>query len=118
MSNIIHTPSKMRRKRKIRRQITGGSSRPRLSINISGRHVSAQIIDDGKKPSKTLCYSTSLNQKNLHNLSDKAAWVGEDIAKKAKAAKIKQVVFDRGAKLYHGRVKKLADTARKHGLEF
>ena len=51
-------------------------------------------------------------------MTDRASWVGSDIAKKAKAKKIKAVAFDRGSKLYHGRVKALADAARKEGLEF
>ena len=51
-------------------------------------------------------------------MTDKAGWIGEEIAKKAKAAKVKKVVFDRGSKLYHGRVAAVAESARKAGLEF
>jgi large subunit ribosomal protein L18 len=76
-----------------------------------------QIIDDTK--AATVASSTTVGQKQATGtLSEKAIWVGADIAKKAKAAKIKQVVFDRGSKLYHGRVKALAEAARKEGLEF
>jgi large subunit ribosomal protein L18 len=66
-----------------------------------------------------LDYVTTVGQKKLTgNMSEKATWVGSEIAKKAKAKKINNVVFDRGGKLYHGRVAALADAARKEGLEF
>jgi large subunit ribosomal protein L18 len=105
------------RKNRIRSQISGTSRRPRLSIFISNLHITAQLIDD--TASKTLGYATTVGQKSLKgSMSDKAAWVGEAIAAQAKSAKIKSVVFDRGSKLYHGRVAVLADAARKAGLEF
>jgi large subunit ribosomal protein L18 len=89
-----------------------------LTVKISNQHVYAQIVDDSK--GATLASSTSSKEKLLEkaSLSDKATWVGSDIAKKAKAAKISEVVFDRGFKLYHGRVKSVAEAARKEGLEF
>jgi large subunit ribosomal protein L18 len=80
-------------------------------------HVTAQIINDSDM--KTLAYVSTIGNKNLKgNMSEKAAIVGTEIAKKAKTAKINQVVFDRGSKIYHGRVKALADAARKEGLDF
>ena len=74
------------------------------------------MIDDDKKT--TLAYATTVGSKMTGTKTEKAAKIGEEIAKKAKAAKIKKVVFDRGAKLYAGRMNALAEAARKEGLEF
>ena len=106
------------RKGRIRSKINGSSKRPRLSVYISNLHVSAQLIDD--ENGKTLAYVSTIGQKAQAslNLTDKASWVGAEIAKQAKTAKIKQVVFDRNGKLYHGRVAALATAARTNGLEF
>jgi large subunit ribosomal protein L18 len=104
------------RKRRIRSTVTGTAARPRLSVNVSNMHVSAQIIDDTAH--KTLAAVTTVGAKQTGTLTDKAAWVGGEIAKKAKTAKIKSIVFDRSGKLYHGRIKALAEAARKEGLEF
>ena len=109
--------NRAQRKARIRSVVTGTAKRPRLSIYISNVHVTAQLIDD--TANKTLGYVTTVGQKSLKGtMTEKAVWVGEEIAKKALAAKIKVVVFDRGGKLYHGRVAALADAARKAGLEF
>lgn len=106
-----------RRANRVRTTVRGTAVRPRLSVTISNLHVSAQIIDDDK--SVTIVGSSSIGVKAAgSSLSDKAAWVGSDIGKKAKSKKIKLVAFDRGSKLYHGRVKALAEAARKEGLEF
>lgn len=106
-----------RRANRVRSIIRGTSSRPRLSVNISNYHVSAQIIDDAKHT--TIAYATTVGKKQITGtMSERAALVGADIAKKAKNKKIKSVVFDRGSRLYHGRVKALAEAARKEGLEF
>lgn len=104
----------MSRMRKIR--TIGTSERPRLRATISNRHVIAQVIND--ETGTTLAYSTSTTGAVKGALSEKAAWVGADIAKKAKKAKINKVVFDRGGRVYHGRMKALAEAARKEGLEF
>jgi large subunit ribosomal protein L18 len=105
------------RKRRIRSVVTGTTERPRLSVHVSNMHVTAQIIDDVKK--STVAYSTTVgNKASKGTMTEKAALVGSDIAKQAKAKKIKKVVFDRGGKIYHGRVAALADAARKEGLEF
>lgn len=108
---------KQQRAKRVRAKVEGTTERPRLSVHISHTHVSAQIIDDSKQT--TLVSATSVGQKNLSaNLTERAKVVGADIAKKAKAKKIKNVVYDRSSKLYHGRVKVLADAAREAGLEF
>jgi len=105
-----------RRKHRVRAVVSGTTERPRLSVFVSNRHVTAQVIDDTKHA--TIAYVTTVGQKQSGNMTEKANWVGTEIAKKAKAAKVKQVVFDRNGRLYHGRVKTLADAARAAGLEF
>jgi large subunit ribosomal protein L18 len=105
------------RKNRVRSTVVGTTIRPRLSVHISNYHVTAQIIDDSA--SNTLAYASSVGAKEVPaNLLARAEWVGTKIATEAKKKKIKTVVFDRGGKLYHGRVKTLADAARKEGLEF
>ena len=105
------------RKRRIRSVVSGTAERPRLHVHVSNLHVTAQLIDD--LTGKTLAHATTVGQKSVKGtMTEKAAWVGEQIAAKAKAGKIKRIVFDRGGKLYHGRVAALADAARKAGLEF
>jgi large subunit ribosomal protein L18 len=115
---LVHKQAKRsRRQGRIRSVVTGTAKRPRLSVYVSNLHVTAQLVDD--ESSKTIAYVTSVGQKSLKgNMTEKAVWVGTEIATKAKSAKIKTIVFDRGGKLYHGRVAALADAARKAGLEF
>jgi len=105
-----------RRVHRVRARITGTTGRPRLSVHFSNMHISAQIIDDSK--AATLVYATTVGHKLNGTMSEKAVVIGQEIAAKAKKAKVKKVVFDRGARQYHGRVKALADAARKEGLEF
>ncbi len=118
MNRQAHTlHNRAQRKHRVRATITGTVSRPRLSIFVSNRHIIAQIIDDTAH--STLAYATTVGKKDSKGpLTEKATWVGTEIAKQAKAANVKQVVFDRGNKIYHGRVAALADAARKSGLEF
>ncbi len=109
--------NKAQRHRRVRSVVSGTAKRPRLHVHVSNMHVIAQLIDDDAR--KTLAYVTTAGQKSLKgSMTEKAAWAGTEIASKAKAAKVKSVVFDRGGKLYHGRVAALADAARKAGLEF
>lgn len=117
MNRLSHAVDNLaRRKHRVRAVVSGTSERPRLSVFVSNRHITAQIVDDTRH--KTLTYSTTVGQKMTGNMTERAAQVGIDIAKKAKTAKIKKVVFDRNGRLYHGRVKALADAAREGGLEF
>lgn len=109
--------NRQQRKARVRSVVSGTAERPRLAVFISNVHVTAQLINDSDH--KTVAYATTVGKKGLNGtMTEKAAGIGEEIAKQAKAAKIKAVVFDRGSKLYHGRVAALADAARKAGLEF
>ena len=104
------------RAKRTRAKIHGTAERPRLSVHFSNMHITAQIIDDDKMT--TLAYVTTMGTKPSGSKIERAATVGAEIAKKAKAAKISKVVFDRGSKIYAGRMAALADAARKEGLEF
>lgn len=109
--------SKTRRKYRVRSVVSGTAERPRLTVTISNKHISAQLIDDATH--KTLAAVSTVGQKDTGaTMTDKAIKVGTDIAKKAQTVKVKTVVFDRNGKLYHGRIKALADAARAEGLEF
>lgn len=119
MNRLAHTKlNQQRRKIRVRRTAVGTAERPRLSVHISNRNVVAQVINDADH--KTIAYATSVGVKALNDkgMTAKAEYVGEKIAENAQKAKVKAVVFDRGSRLYHGKVKALADSARKNGLEF
>ncbi len=107
------------RHERIRKNIHGTDSLPRLNVFRSNQNISAQIIDDVK--GITLVSASSLDKElkieNGGNI-EASKLVGEAIAKKALEANIKKIVFDRGGNLYHGRVKALAEAARENGLEF
>jgi large subunit ribosomal protein L18 len=114
-----HSDNLMRERRavRVRSKVRGSAGRPRLSVFRSNRAIWAQIIDDGKGCTLASAGSAHVTEKGLSK-KDQAAKVGELLAKRAKAAGIAQVVFDRGPYLYHGRVKALADGARQGGLDF
>ena len=118
MSNVAtKLKNRLQRKARIRATVSGTAERPRLSVFISSRHVSVQLIDDAAR--KTLAAVSTIGSKEAKgNLTEKAAWVGAQIAAKAKAIKVTQVVFDRGGRQYHGRVEALAQAAREKGLTF
>lgn len=99
----------------MRGKIFGTAKRPRLSVFRSGKHIRAQLIDDEK--AETLASASDLALKE-GTKTEKALVVGEELAKKALKLKIKKVVFDRGGYKYHGRVKAVAEGARKGGLKF
>lgn len=107
--------NKVRRAHRVRRLINRGNAHPRLSVFISNRSVYAQIIDDEKQVTLASANSLNLSKKTM---TEQAVYVGKEIGQLAKKKKISKVTFDRGSKLYHGRVKALADAARNEGLEF
>jgi large subunit ribosomal protein L18 len=106
---------------RLRRRAAVATARPRLNVFRSLNHIYAQIVDDAS--GRTLAAASTLDKdlrpavKNGGNVAA-AKSVGQAVAKRAKAAGITRVVFDRGGYAYHGRVKALADTAREAGLEF
>ena len=104
------------RKNRVRAKVSGTAERPRLSVTISNTHISAQLIDDVKQ--HTLAAATTVGTKAKGSMSEKAAIVGAEIAKKAKKNKVSAVVFDCNGRQYAGRLKALADAARQEGLEF
>ena len=112
---------RQRRKRHIRRSVIGSDHRPRLTVFRSHKNISAQIIDDGV--GRTLVSASTRDKLLRDNVGcggnkGAASVVGAALAQRAVEAGIKQVVFDRNGYAYHGRVKELADAARKGGLEF
>ncbi len=109
-----------RRKRRTRyRLVKNANGRPRLSVFRSGRHIYAQVIDDLAGETVAAASTNEKDSKVAKSWNiDAAKAVGKVIAERAIAKGVKQVVFDRGGYIYHGRVKALADAAREGGLEF
>ena len=110
-----------RRQRRVRGKVSGTAERPRLRVTRTNAHIYAQLIDDvaGTTLASASTIEPELNKdlKNGANV-DAARAVGEAVGQRAKAKGITSVVFDRGGRIYHGRVKALADGARSAGLEF
>ena len=109
-----------RRKRRTRHRIVhAANGRPRLSIFRSGKHIYAQLIDDSAGATLAAASSNEKEEKAVKTWNvDAAKGVGRKIAERAIAKGVKQVVFDRGGYIYHGRIKALAEAARESGLEF
>lgn len=119
ISKIDKNKVRLKRHARVRTKLSGTAEKPRLNVYRSNKHIYAQIIDDVK--GVTLAQASS-QDKDIANTSaskvDLATTVGQAIAKKTNDKGIKEIVFDRGGYLYHGRVKALADAARENGLEF
>ncbi len=118
---VKKTDRKMERQRRhlrVRRKISGTAERPRLCVFRSNNNIYVQVIDD--IAGNTLVSASTLDKevKTKHSNIEAAKEVGALIAKKAKAKKIEEVVFDRGGYIYHGVVKALAEAAREGGLKF
>ena len=113
--------ARSKRKRRIRKKVSGSPERPRLSVFRSARHIYAQVIDDTS--GRTLVAASSLEAavRSLPRFDNKVALaqhVGKLLAERAAAQGITKVVFDRNGFLYHGRVKAVSDGAREAGLDF
>ena len=109
--------ARLRRHKRVRNKVSGTAECPRLNVFRSNTNIFVQLIDDVKGVTLASSSSVELKLKNGGNVEG-ARLVGKDIAEKAKKLKIKNVVFDRGGYLYHGRVEALANAARENGLEF
>ncbi|MGB5134146.1 MAG: 50S ribosomal protein L18 [Prochlorococcaceae cyanobacterium] len=121
MSSLSRKQQTQKRHRRLRRNLSGTSERPRLAVFRSNNHIYAQLIDDNAQ--STLCSASTVDKELRTNLKSSASCdasvaVGQLVAQRALAKGISQVVFDRGGNLYHGRVKALADAAREAGLQF
>ena len=122
MAKISRKLQTQKRHKRLRRYLIGNKMRPRLAVFRSNNHIYAQVIDDNAQ--ETIC-SASTVDKELKDDSGKlssnctsSTIVGKLLAKRAIKKGIKQVIFDRGGNLYHGRVKALAEAAREAGLNF
>ena len=121
LKKLSRNSLRQRRHKRVREKISGTPNRPRLSVYRSLKQIYAQLIDD--QAGKTLLAVNSLDKSLSESLkglkkTDMAKKVGAELAKKALAQGIKEVVFDRGGYKYHGRVAALAEGAREQGLEF
>mmetsp|Transcript_11942 Transcript_11942/g.49824 ORF Transcript_11942/g.49824 Transcript_11942/m.49824 type:complete len:121 (+) Transcript_11942:4249-4611(+) len=110
-----------KKRKRIRKKVSGTSSRPRLAVYRSNHHIYAQIIDDVK--GYTVVQSSTIDKELKDTINSSSTClasteVGRSIAARALAKGLTKVVFDRGGKLYHGRVKALAEAARENGLVF
>ena len=107
--------ARVRRHARVRKKITGSAGRPRLAVYRSNRHIYAQLIDDGQ--AHTLVAASDREVPGAATKTAAAKAVGELLADRAKQAGIEEAVFDRGGRLYHGRVAAVAEGAREKGLQ-
>jgi len=110
-----------RRQRRVRAKIFGTAERPRLTVHRTNAHIYAQVIDDAD--AKTICSASTLDPEfkatgKLGSNKEAAAFVGDLIGKRATEKGVTTVTFDRSGRIYHGRVKALAEAAREAGLKF
>lgn len=113
--------ARLKRKKRIRKHLSGTEDRPRLTVFRSHKHIYAQIIDDTRGVTLVSTSTQSSDYKEFDKPEGKvgaAERIGELLARKAQTQGIAKVVFDRNGYIYHGRVKALADAARKAGLDF
>ena len=120
MTKSYTREARVRRHKRVRQKISGNDSRPRLCVFRSLNHIYAQVIDDAK--GQTLVAASTLDEEIIKeakkNKTGRAELVGTLLAKRSAAKKVSQVAFDRGGFKYQGRVKALAEAARKGGLKF
>tara|TARA_Y100001968_G_C19245004_1_gene661392 strand:+ start:321 stop:689 length:369 start_codon:yes stop_codon:yes gene_type:complete len=122
MATLSRKQQTQKRHKRLRRNLSGTKSRPRLAVYRSNNHIYAQVIDDVSQ--NTLCAASTVDKDLRNNLKvnggscDASTAVGELVAQRALSKGIQEVVFDRGGNIYHGRVKALAEAARHAGLKF
>lgn len=112
---------RLKRKKRIRKKLSGTEERPRMSVFRSAKHIYTQIIDDTKGITLATASTTEkevIEQQKFENKTAAATYIGQLIAQRATEKGIKSVVFDRNGFLYHGRIKAVSDGARKAGLDF
>lgn len=118
----IRVKKELRRQKRVRKVVTGSAEKPRLSVYRSTKHIYAQLIDDAAGTTLAACSSMSKDLPELKSekktKTEAATLIGETLGKKALELGLKQVVFDRNRYRYHGRIKAIAEGARKAGLEF
>jgi large subunit ribosomal protein L18 len=114
MRSELKRGARLRRHRRVRRKLAGTPERPRLAVYRSNRHIYVQLVDD--EGAQTLAAASDLGIAE-GDKGNRAKKVGQVIAEQAKALGVGRVVFDRGGRLYHGRVKAVAEGAREGGLE-
>jgi len=115
------TDKRKLRHTRLRKNLVGTTERPRLSVHFSGRHITAQLIDDTKGETLVAVHTTEADLRadpKVRANVESAQKVGKLVAQRAAGKNIKKVVFDRGGFQYHGKVKALADAAREGGFEF
>ena len=117
LKKVSRNDERLRRHVRVRTKISGTPECPRLNVFRSNTHIHAQIIDDVNGKTLVSASSVELKLENGGNV-EAAKTVGTEVAKRALAANIENVVFDRGGYIYTGRVKALADAAREAGLKF
>jgi large subunit ribosomal protein L18 len=120
MAKLTKKQTRQRLHKRIRKNVSGSPERPRLSVNFTGQHIYAQVINDAD--GKTLV-AVATTEKSLAGTKVRpnlkgAEQVGKLLAERSQGKKISKVVFDRGGFTYHGKVKALAEAARAGGLEF
>jgi len=118
MATLTVREARLRRHKRVRKQVQGSAERPRLVVFRSNRGIEAQLVDDLAGKTLAAASSLALAKSFKGDKTDQAAEVGKALAAAAKNAGVETAVFDRGGYLYHGRVKALADAAREGGLKF
>ena len=120
MTSLSRKKQTQKRHKRLRRFLNGTNTRPRLSVFRSNNHIYAQVIDD--QAQVTICSASTIDKelkedaKKSTSTCESSTAVGSLVAKRAIKKGIKEVIFDRGGNIYHGRVKAFAESARKHGL--
>jgi large subunit ribosomal protein L18 len=118
MATLSVRQARIRRHKRVRKNLSGSAERPRLVVFRSNTGIEAQLVDDLSGKTLAAASSHGLKKSFKGNKVDQAAEVGKALAAAAKSAGVESAVFDRGGYLYHGRVKALADAAREGGIKF